>query len=205
MSRRSTCSRRNNGAVIATENGVVLSTGYNGSLSGMPHCEHDCECRVDQSSMTGEKFHTQNCRTKANDCSCKSGSGLPLTPLSGYHAEFCRTNKACNCSHSVNSRIPHSSLCESLTNKEAGCTIAVHAEANAIYFAARNGIRVNQSIIYCTTEPCQKCAEAIVQAGIAGCVYSQEYRIHAGIQLLLNAGTSVYRHILGEGLTIVKM
>lgn len=153
MSRRSTCSRRNNGAVIATENGVVLSTGYNGSLSGMPHCEHDCECRVDQSSMTGEKFHTQNCRT----------------------------------------------------NKEAGCTIAVHAEANAIYFAARNGIRVDRSIIYCTTEPCQKCSEAIVQAGIFQCVYSQEYRLHTGIQLLSNAGVSVYRHIPGEGLTIVKM
>lgn len=37
-SERGTCSRRRVGAVIATPNGVTLSSGYNGALSGMPHC-----------------------------------------------------------------------------------------------------------------------------------------------------------------------
>lgn len=37
-SKRGTCSRRNVGAVIATVNGVTVSTGYNGALAGMPHC-----------------------------------------------------------------------------------------------------------------------------------------------------------------------
>lgn len=38
MSRRGTCSRRYVGAVIADERGVILSTGYNGALSGFAHC-----------------------------------------------------------------------------------------------------------------------------------------------------------------------
>ncbi len=34
---RSTCSRKNVGAVIVREK-TILSTGYNGSIRGMPHC-----------------------------------------------------------------------------------------------------------------------------------------------------------------------
>lgn len=42
VSKRGTCSRRQVGAVIADSRGVVLSTGYNGALSGLPHCDpHD--------------------------------------------------------------------------------------------------------------------------------------------------------------------
>jgi len=41
-SRRGTCSRRRVGAVVATSQGVTISHGYNGALSGMPHCApHD--------------------------------------------------------------------------------------------------------------------------------------------------------------------
>jgi dCMP deaminase len=35
---RSTCDRKNVGAVIV-RNRTILSTGYNGSVRGMPHCE----------------------------------------------------------------------------------------------------------------------------------------------------------------------
>lgn len=38
MSLRGTCSRRQVGAVVADHRGVILSTGYNGALSGFPHC-----------------------------------------------------------------------------------------------------------------------------------------------------------------------
>lgn len=42
ISERGTCSRRRVGAVIATDEGVSLSSGYNGALTGMPHCApHD--------------------------------------------------------------------------------------------------------------------------------------------------------------------
>lgn len=42
---RSTCSRKNVGAVIVRDR-TILSTGYNGSLRGAPHCDeagHDIE------------------------------------------------------------------------------------------------------------------------------------------------------------------
>lgn len=35
---RATCARRQVGAVILSEEGHVLSTGYNGVPAGMPHC-----------------------------------------------------------------------------------------------------------------------------------------------------------------------
>jgi dCMP deaminase len=38
VSRRSTCSRKHVGAVIVRDKNI-LSTGYNGSIRGMPHCD----------------------------------------------------------------------------------------------------------------------------------------------------------------------
>jgi len=45
VSTRSTCGRKNVGAVIVRDR-TILSTGYNGSLRGAPHCDeagHDME------------------------------------------------------------------------------------------------------------------------------------------------------------------
>lgn len=44
---RSTCSRLHVGAVLASTDGHVLSTGFNGSPAGRPHCVHrdDRPCR----------------------------------------------------------------------------------------------------------------------------------------------------------------
>lgn len=42
----------------------------------------------------------------------------------------------------------------------------VHAEANAIFNAARVGISLNGATIYVTKFPCIMCANAIIQVGI---------------------------------------
>lgn len=45
VSRRSTCDRKFVGAVVVRDK-TILSTGYNGSIRGMPHCDevgHDME------------------------------------------------------------------------------------------------------------------------------------------------------------------
>ena len=44
ISRRATCTRGHIGAVIVRENSI-LSTGYNGAPSGLPHC-NDTNCRI---------------------------------------------------------------------------------------------------------------------------------------------------------------
>lgn len=39
VSRRSTCTRRQIGAIIVSDDGMIKSTGYNGNPRGLPHCE----------------------------------------------------------------------------------------------------------------------------------------------------------------------
>lgn len=49
FAKRSTCSRLNVGCVIADERGVILSSGFNGAIAGLPHCDHsqsDDPCRI---------------------------------------------------------------------------------------------------------------------------------------------------------------
>jgi dCMP deaminase len=49
--------------------------------------------------------------------------------------------------------------------------IASHAEANAIYQAARNGVSLNGAVLYVTTFPCPTCAKAIIQTGLTKVYY----------------------------------
>lgn len=47
-----------------------------------------------------------------------------------------------------------------------------HAEANAIFNAARNGIRLLDSTLYLNyKQPCSECTKAIIQSGIKRIVY----------------------------------
>ncbi|NTU68469.1 MAG: dCMP deaminase family protein [Chlorobiaceae bacterium] len=48
ISRRATCTRGHIGAVIVRDHNI-LSTGYNGAPSGMPHC-NDTNCRIYRST-----------------------------------------------------------------------------------------------------------------------------------------------------------
>jgi deoxycytidylate deaminase len=51
----------------------------------------------------------------------------------------------------------------------------VHAEMAAISDAARRGISIKDSTLYCTTFPCHMCARHIIAAGIARVVYIEPY------------------------------
>lgn len=51
----------------------------------------------------------------------------------------------------------------------------VHAEMSAITDAARLGLPVKDSTLYCTTFPCHMCAKHIVSAGIAEVVFLEPY------------------------------
>lgn len=55
------------------------------------------------------------------------------------------------------------------------CKRAVHAEMNAIYQAARNGISLAGSILICTHRPCIQCMPGIIQVGIKRIVYRDPY------------------------------
>lgn len=76
---------------------------------------------------------------------------------------------------------------------ELGCQRAIHAEANAIAFAARAGAPTEGSTMYCTAAPCLKCAQQVLSAGIVRFVYGRPYRLPEGLSLIIEQGIEVTR------------
>lgn len=62
-----------------------------------------------------------------------------------------------------------------LADAEEKLKIICHAEANAIFNAARFGIPLQGSSIFVTKFPCLSCCNAIVQAGV-GRIYTHDHR-----------------------------
>jgi dCMP deaminase len=71
---------------------------------------------------------------------------------------------------------------------EVGCINATHAEANALAFAACQGISTDGGILFVTVSPCDTCARLLIAAGIVSVYYEEEYRDPAGRVLLEKAG-----------------
>ena len=101
---RSTCDRKNVGAVIVRDK-TILSTGYNGSIRNLPHC--------DEVGHMMENGH---------------------------------------------------------------CVATVHAEANAIIQAAKNGVCIDGADIYTTASPCWPCFKLIANSGIRRIYFGEFYR-----------------------------
>ena len=104
VSSRSTCPRKFVGSVIVRDK-TILSTGYNGSIRGMPHC-----------SEVGHMMENDH------------------------------------------------------------CVATIHAEANAIIQAAKNGVIIEGASIYVTASPCWSCFKMIGNAGIRRIVFGEFYR-----------------------------
>jgi len=60
--------------------------------------------------------------------------------------------------------------------EDGHCVRTVHAEANAIVQAARNGIRLEGSDIYVTASPCFRCFQLIANSGLGRIVFAEFYR-----------------------------
>lgn len=101
---RSTCDRKHVGAVVVRDR-MILTTGYNGSVRGLAHCDDD-----------------------------------------GHLME------------------------------DGHCVRTVHAEANAIVQAARNGVRVEGADLYVTASPCFSCFKLVANAGVLRIVFGEFYR-----------------------------
>lgn len=78
------------------------------------------------------------------------------------------------------------------TNDES-CKTAVHAEANAIAFAAKHGVSTRGSTLYTTHSPCLTCSHLIINAGVTRVVYELVYRDSGPLELLGSAGVLVVR------------
>ena len=101
---RSTCPRKYVGSVLVRDR-TILSTGYNGSIRGMPHC-----------SDVGHMM------------------------------------------------------------EEGHCVATIHAEANAIIQAARNGVMIEGATNYVTASPCWSCFKQLANSGIRRICFGEFYR-----------------------------
>ena len=72
-----------------------------------------------------------------------------------------------------------------------GCRNATHAEANALAFAARQGISTDGGTLYVERSPCEQCARLCIAAGIARVVFLVPYRDESGVTMLRNAEVEV--------------
>ncbi len=126
---RSTCHRKFVGAVIV-RNRTILSTGYNGSIRGMPHC--------------------------------------------------------CDVGHMMES---------------GHCVATIHAEANAIIQAARNGVSIEGADIYVTASPCWSCFKQLANAGVGRIFFGEFYRDERIFEVAKQIGLELH-HIPLPGVSL---
>ena len=67
----------------------------------------------------------------------------------------------------------------------------LHAEANAITKLARSSNSSEGATLYVTASPCIECAKLIIQSGIKRVIYTEQYRLTDGVDLLKRAGIEV--------------
>ena len=67
----------------------------------------------------------------------------------------------------------------------------LHAEANAITKLARSSNSSDGATLYVTASPCIECAKLIIQSGIKRVIYTEQYRLTDGVDLLERAGIEV--------------
>ena len=65
----------------------------------------------------------------------------------------------------------------------------LHAEQNAIIQAAKHGVNIDGSTLYCTTAPCIICAKMLINAGINRIIYLEGYPDQLSSEMLKEAGT----------------
>jgi dCMP deaminase len=80
-------------------------------------------------------------------------------------------------------------VCEDEDNKTK--PYVLHAEANAITKVAKSGNSSDGATLYVTSSPCLECSKLIIQAGIKRVVFTENYRLEDGINLLKRAGIDV--------------
>lgn len=98
----------------------------------------------------------------------------------------------------VPAKFPHPEKC---ARREAGipsgeklhmCGCA-HAEANGIANAAREGISLKGSTLYCTTQPCDMCMGSLANVGVSEVLFEDGYPSTLSNQIAFYAGITLAR------------
>jgi dCMP deaminase len=66
-------------------------------------------------------------------------------------------------------------------DSKGSCSLALHAEQNAILYAAKNGAAIDGCTIYVTLSPCIACARIIFSMKIKKVIFFKSYAKYKGI------------------------
>jgi dCMP deaminase len=66
-------------------------------------------------------------------------------------------------------------------DSKGSCSLALHAEQNAILFAVKNGSNIEGSTLYVTLAPCIACARVIYTMKITKVLFLNSYAAYKGI------------------------
>ena len=85
-------------------------------------------------------------------------------------------------------------------DRKGSCSLALHAEENAILYAAKNSVSLEGATLYTTLSPCLACARTIYTMGVKKVVYLNSYaeykglEIEEGVEFLKQFGVEVDRY-----------
>ncbi len=85
-------------------------------------------------------------------------------------------------------------------DSKGSCSLALHAEENAILYASKNNISIEGSTLYVTLSPCIACARIIFTIGIKKVYYLNSYadfkglKSDEGIDFLKKFGVATVRY-----------
>ncbi|PLK43574.1 dCMP deaminase family protein [Emticicia sp. TH156] len=66
-------------------------------------------------------------------------------------------------------------------DSKGSCSLALHAEQNAILYASKNGANLEGSTLYVTLSPCIACARVIFSMKIKRVIFLESYAKYKGI------------------------
>ncbi len=85
-------------------------------------------------------------------------------------------------------------------DSKGSCSLALHAEQNAILYATKNNVSIEGSTLYVTLSPCIACARVIFTIGIKKVYYLNSYadfkglKSDEGVEFLQKFGVEVERY-----------
>jgi dCMP deaminase len=66
-------------------------------------------------------------------------------------------------------------------DSKGSCSLALHAEENAILYAVKNGANLEGATLYTTLSPCLPCARLIYSAGVKKVFFDRSYAAYKGL------------------------
>jgi len=139
----------------------------NNTVTGLSWLSHQYTLTTNQADLDHLKFAYSLAQDISRDPSTKNGALLVDTKsiighgVNAFPAGIDNTNERWN-------------------DRATKYRLVVHAEMNAILFAARKGRKTQDSVLYCPFYACSECAKNIIAAGVK--------RIVGHAQLMMEAG-----------------